>query len=478
MIRKGKILRFSKPFEAEPLANMLGLYASILKSEEDKDFGFISSVLPVVVHSLSIFSLEQQSKVFNFLEQLLDANIGGLEKLFSETGMNPKDIIAGIVQGIQSCEKEHPYVPELLQHICKIITILNKGLIEGNQVLNMETLTNRLIELAYLKCQEYRLRIEAPVIHVHEFEYEMFQQLGQLLDNCSKFVTKNVSEELLYSLLASNIESLQKAGYHMLKNIYITSLPALQFPSEDKWDITADTEKGVGEELKGNLEKTKYDDLNKNIPLVLIEMIEKIPNISSSHVDTLKEARRTAASVESIITHAEAMDEENQEESKEGENYVLTQEMYGYLLCWNSLLHKVYYGWLHSRKAKNDDYLAVLNSISVHLSNNKENYEMFLIYLTAYLPSSEKFASTLKEEDIINFDPAIINLQGSKDIEHLAIFCLFNFMKNYPSLATNFYSRCDPVIGKLITNIVTKIISPTIWFAEASNLHNCQVKYF
>ena len=50
-------------------------------------------------------------------------------------------------------------------------------------------------------------------------------------------MTKKISEELLYALIASNIESLQKAGYKMLKYIYINSLPELQYPAEEKWDI-------------------------------------------------------------------------------------------------------------------------------------------------------------------------------------------------------------------------------------------------
>ena len=200
-------------------------------------------------------------------------------------------------------------------------------------------------------------------------------------------------------------------------------------------------------------------------------MIEKVPNITTTYYDALKETKRTAASVEHILSGAEGG-----EDAKEEEQFVLVPEMYGYLLCWNVILDKVYYGWMHSRKAKNEDYLAVLNSISVYLSENKAVYEVFLVYLTAFLPSSHQFTTNIKEEDILGYDPAKINLRSGKDIARLSLYCLFNFMKNYPSLARNFYSQCDPIIGKLISSVVNKIISPTIWFAEATNLHNCQVR--
>ncbi len=303
---------------------------------------------------------------------------------------------------------------------------------------------------------------------VYELEYEMFESLGRLLERCVKYVTKKVSEELLYSLLASNIESVQKAGYKMLKRVYVEFLPELQYPASEKWDLG--TIKSSGED-NIEIEKSRYEGLNKNIPFVLIEMIEKVPSLSGTYHDVLKETKKSAETVEAIIGSIE------EEEGKEDEEERLTlyPETYGYLLCWNVILDKVYYGWMHSRKSKNEDYISVLNSISVYLNENKAVYEMFLAYLTAYLPTSPTFANHLKEEDIIGFDPANITLSVHKDASKFALYCLFNFMKNYPSLARNFYSQCDPVIGKLIAWVVGKVIGPTIWFAEASNLHNCQV---
>ncbi len=285
-------------------------------------------------------------------------------------------------------------------------------------------------------------------------------------------MTKSVSEELLCSLIASNIESLQRAGYRMLKHIYINSLPELQYPAQEKWDIAvyADQDKEELKEVK--TESKMQDGLNKNIPMVLIEMVEKVPSISGTYHDVLKETKRTAASVESLISE-ESEQEERKDEDED--QYALIPEMYGYLLSWNVILDKVYYGWLHSRKSKDEDYLAVLNSISVFLDENKSYYEMLLVYLTAYLPANNKLTAGLKEEDIIGFDPAAVNLRSAADVRKLSLYCLFNFMKNYPSLARTFYAQCDPVIGKLISNVVTKVISPTVWYAEVSNLRNCQV---
>ena len=288
-------------------------------------------------------------------------------------------------------------------------------------------------------------------------------------------MSKQVSEELLYALITSNIESLQKAGYHLLRHIYVNSLPTLQYPAEDKWDPAAFMSDKEGEELKTPLQSGKYEDLSKNIPLVLLEMIERAPNVLAQSQDPLSDTKRTAASVDSILATAEEPEDSEVEEVAERSEYLLPPEMYGYLLCWNGLLHKVYYGWLHCRKAKNDDYLAVLNSISVYLNNNKAQYEMFLLYLSAFLPSSQHLLAAIKQEDLIGFDPAAVSLHSGKDVGRLSLYCLFNFMKNYPTLARSFYTQCDPTIAKVIAVVVTKVISPTIWFAEATNLHNCQV---
>jgi len=450
------------------LSNLLGIYSASLNENEALDLEFHKNVLPVIIAKFSTLSIFLQRKVINYVSRLLHHSIkSGIDKLLQSSNIDSKDLVTLVFQGIQTCEKEHEIVPELIIPICDTISLFAvfPTYFAG---INMELVISRLIEVTYLKCQEYRLRTEKPPFNVYELEYEMFETIGGLLERCVKFVNQKVSEELLYSLLASNIESVQKAGYKMLRRVYVEFLPELAYPATEKWD--KETITPVGEDIE-MAEKSRYEGLNKNIPLVLIEMIERVPSLSGVYHDVLKEQKKSAATVEAIIENIEG------EEGKDDE-LALYPETYGYLLCWNVILDKVYYGWMHSRKSKNEDYSAVLNSISVYLSENKAVYEMFLIYLTAYLPQSSKnlgFLANLKEEDILGFDASKVTLTNPKDITKFALYCLFNFMKNYPSLTRAFFSQCDPVIAKMIVNIVTKIISPTIWYAEASNLHNCQV---
>ena len=140
------------------LANLVGLYSASMTEEEAADFGFHCKVLPYVISKLPVLALDQQCKVIIYLERLLHFAKKTIEQLFKQAGIDVKDVVAAVIQAIHSCEKEHGMVPELLLHVCEAVFILSSECVQG---INMENLTSRLIELAYLKCQEYKLRIES-----------------------------------------------------------------------------------------------------------------------------------------------------------------------------------------------------------------------------------------------------------------------------------------------------------------------------
>ncbi len=150
----------------------------------EDDLAFHIKVLPYVLAKLPMLGIESQCKVIAYVERLLHSSWKSVDSLLKSASVDPKDIVSAVFQGINSCEKEHEMVPELLLRLCELVFLLTGDLPTSLQgVVSVEALTTRLIELAYLKCQEYKLRAEAPPpLKIHEFEYEMFEKLGSLLE--------------------------------------------------------------------------------------------------------------------------------------------------------------------------------------------------------------------------------------------------------------------------------------------------------
>ena len=177
-------LAASKDESLDLLANLIGLYSCSINEEESKDIDFHHRVLPYIISKLSLAGIESQCKMISYIQKLFQISGKLTDELMKKSGLtDSKDIIGAVFQGIKMCEKEHEIVPEMLLHVCDLVQFLSGDSLPSSlQGVNLEAMTTRMIELAYLKCQEYKLRTENPPIVIHEFEYEMFERLGLLLE--------------------------------------------------------------------------------------------------------------------------------------------------------------------------------------------------------------------------------------------------------------------------------------------------------
>ena len=327
-------------------------------------------------------------------------------------------------------------------------------------------------------------------------------------------ITESLDEEILYMLLNCTIEPIMKSTYRILWQMYKSTIPKIQYGAEESWeeikeifnyskaesslkkdkkgakkkkhitttgdnaDNAAKLEDSEEEEDDSEEEKMleekydRYSYLNRNISIALVDAIENPPDITAVQgLDVLKEGdmARTHDLLQGIITkQRKGIDDQ----------YVLSLPVYAYFLTWNALLHKIHFGAFNSRVTQNKLYLDVLNSINVYFDKNPTIYQYFLVFCIAFLPpdsSASRSYKIISEEELINYNPAEVNLFSNKDAYRLTFFSLFNFMTMFPTLARNYYTNCSNVVLNIITQFVTHIIGPAIWSSETLKIQNSQV---
>ena len=393
-----------------------------------------------------------------------------------------------LIQGLRFCDRESPIMPLLFVSLLKILSeILNatEELFTESRIFKQK-LAENILEVSFVKCENYKLRMaqmeEEGSCLIFEFEYEMFEQIGGILDTIRGKLGGNLNEELLFGLLTSGIQCIQKSGYQLLHLAYKKYIPKLHFPAEENWGLDATslyfqeegeetgTDNGISvEESKQGIsssDRTPIQFLNRNIPYSVIECLEKTPDIYNTE---LTEQMQHVLDIAPLLEAADNIypggpmlgDEE-------AEDYGLSGVIFSYYLVWNAILDKVRLGGAIARKQNNQDYVVVLNSVSAYLENNERVYQMFLTFLCAFMPTNPNFF--MSEEEVVALNPAIIDTNKKKDVFKLTIHTLFNFMSSFPTLARNFYSTSGMNIMKIINVFVEKIISPALWAYETKKL--------
>ena len=115
----------------------------------------------------------------------------------------------------------------------------------------------------------------------------------------------------------------------------------------------------------------------------------------------------------------------------------MSSEVYSYLLAWNAMLSKIGSAKMKLKFDQDHEYLRVINSLQEFLTMNKHVYEMLLVILVAYLPT--KIKQHWKPSTIIDNKPEWVDLNDQNGIEEFALYSMYNFMTNFPSLAREYY---------------------------------------
>ena len=115
----------------------------------------------------------------------------------------------------------------------------------------------------------------------------MLQEAAETLLSLTNFIQPSISENELYLLISSGVESIQKAAFVLLKHLYENFIPILRFKIEDsdmlkqiKQEAIESESQGLEEEKGGDHykhhdhEKFKNKLAFRNISDVLIEIIE------------------------------------------------------------------------------------------------------------------------------------------------------------------------------------------------------------
>ena len=115
----------------------------------------------------------------------------------------------------------------------------------------------------------------------------------------------------------------------------------------------------------------------------------------------------------------------------------LSRKIFGYLLAWSSLLKKIDCGRIKAQLADRDDYTSIIGAITDYLERNSFTYQMLLVIIVAYLPKVKKVS--LSHQDLLSFDPALMDVTGAHSAKLMGLYTLVEFMKSFPSLARKYY---------------------------------------
>ena len=294
---------------------------------------------------------------------------------------------------------------------------------------------------------------------------------------------------MLYTLIGTHIESIQKAAYLTLKFFYENFIPPLKYHYEDEVELNeeelkAQIEKEIAENEESkeeNMEEIKddYDKVeilkqkrikgepDKNISIMLLDIIEMPPDIKEEthhhDEDELEES-------EEEIVHEGYMN--IQSSSTLLDEKIMSNNAYSYFLAWNSMLNKIGNAKMKLKFEQDHEYLRAINSLQEFLTMNQHVYEMFLIMMIPYLPQNVK--NKWSPSNILDCKPEWIDLNDQKLIREFGLFSMYNFMANFPSLAREYYQDCDRRIYDMVYPIISKVISPAIMENEIRKIEISQ----
>lgn len=143
------------------------------------------------------------------------------------------------------------------------------------------------------------------------------------------------------------------------------------------------------------------------------------------------------------------------------------------MLGWSSLLQKIDNGGIKAQLSNRDDYIAILNTISEYFEQNKYIYQMLLVIIVAYLPKVKK--CTVNHQEIVDFEPSMIDIDEKRSSLLMALFTLVSFMKSFPSLARKYYQEADKKLLEIVMPYIKQIVSPAILDNEIQKIETSQV---
>ncbi|CAI2381223.1 unnamed protein product [Moneuplotes crassus] len=324
---------------------------------------------------------------------------------------------------------------------------------------------------------------------IQEQEYELIDCIAEVINNIIPYIHTAIDEDVLYTLIGTHIESIQKAAYLTLKYFYESFIPPLKYKYEEEGEIDEEEfkhqieqELAQNEESKEDEEETKDDhdqvehlkqrrikgEPDKNISIMLLDIIERPPEIKDEAHQHQDEEELEESEEE--ILHEGYMN--IQSSSTLLDDKLMSNEVYSYFLAWNAMLNKISNAKMKLKFEQDHDYLRTINSLQEFLTMNQHVYEMLLILIIAYLPSSIK--NKWNPSNIIDCKPEWTDLNEQKLIEEFGLFTMYNFMANFPSLARDYYQDCDRRIFTLVHPIISKLISPAIMENEIRKIETSQ----
>lgn len=138
------------------------------------------------------------------------------------------------------------------------MNILKENLRDSQQIKGRNMKPKHLVE--EMKIND-KLSDHSKIIQEHE--YEVIECIAEVINNIIPYVHPLIDEDVLYTLIGTHIESIQKAAYLTLKFFYENFIPPLKYKYEEEIELNEEEFKEqIEKELKEN-EETKEETIEE-----------------------------------------------------------------------------------------------------------------------------------------------------------------------------------------------------------------------
>jgi hypothetical protein len=93
----------------------------------------------------------------------------------------------------------------------------------------------------------------------------MLNAFAETLIVCTTYINQDTNEQSLYVLISSGFESLQKAGFFMLRHLYQNYIPSVLFKKDEENEIKQMQLMAEGQQME---EEQKQEDKETEVELV------------------------------------------------------------------------------------------------------------------------------------------------------------------------------------------------------------------
>ena len=144
---------------------------------------------------------------------------------------------------------------------------------------------------AFLKAQTGNKIAQGKTLTIAHLEDQMLSSFAETLATSTIYMNEEINENSLFILLNSGFQQLQQAAYFMLTHLYRNFIPRILFKKDEEEEI-----KQLQLMAEGQLESPEEDDGDreirakskiefKNVPQVLIDLVENPPSIEEPESD-------------------------------------------------------------------------------------------------------------------------------------------------------------------------------------------------